>query len=57
VTNAPNFVSSFNVTPPISTNDHCTVAACLKFKVKNEHAYEHIFGNIKMPTLIISKQT
>jgi hypothetical protein len=47
ITNAPNFVSSITVTPPISTNDHCTVAACLNFKVKNEPAYERIIWQYK----------
>ena len=39
LTNAPNFVVKVEVTPPISTNDHCTVSAILNFKVKKEPAY------------------
>jgi hypothetical protein len=39
VTNAPNFVKKIDVTPPISTNDHCTVGAILNFKVRKEAAY------------------
>ena len=44
LTNAPNFVTKIEVTPPISTNDHCTISAHFNFKIEKEKAYErHIW--------------
>ncbi len=40
LTNSPNFVKEVHVTPPISTNDHCTVGLHLDFKINREAAYE-----------------
>ena len=37
--NMPNFVKTVHVTPPISTNDHCTVAVELSFKLPKEKPY------------------
>ena len=39
LTNSSNFVKKINVTPPISTNDYCTVGVVLNFKVNPETAY------------------
>jgi hypothetical protein len=47
ITNASNFVSKVDVTPPISTNDHCTVAACLNFRIYKEPAYERLVWQYK----------
>ena len=33
--------------PPISTNDHCTVAASLNFKIKRESAYTRTIWKYK----------
>jgi len=44
ITNAPNFVSNVSVTPPISTNDHCTVGAHINFKISTRIPYyRHIW--------------
>ena len=47
ITNTPNFVKSVCVTAPVSTNDHCTIGACLDLKVKKEPAYERLVWNYK----------
>jgi hypothetical protein len=47
ITNSPNFVHETRVTPPISSNDHCTVGARLNFKVKKEIAYQRTVWNYK----------
>jgi hypothetical protein len=39
LTNAPNFVSNIVVSPPVSTNDHCTVSANIDFKIEKEAPY------------------
>ena len=39
ITNAPNFVSNISVSPPVSTNDHCTVSAQINFKLCREKPY------------------
>jgi len=39
ITNAPNFVSSVEVSPPVSTNDHCTVSAKFNFSIQTNKAY------------------
>ena len=45
ISNIPNFISGISVDPPVSTNDHCTVGAKLKFKIFSEHAYyRHIWS-------------
>lgn len=44
LTNAHNYVLSTTVSPPISTNDHCTVGVNINFKVQNtEPFYRHIW--------------
>ena len=44
LTNAPNFISSVSVSPPLSTNDHCTISACADFKVHDKTPYyRHIW--------------
>ena len=44
LTNAPNFISSVSVSPPLSTNDHCTISACADFKVHDKVPYyRHIW--------------
>ena len=40
LTNAPSFLTKIEVTPPVSTNDHCTVGAHFNFKVEKEKAYK-----------------
>ena len=42
ITNATNFVKHVGVSPPVSTNDHCTISIDLDFKVPKEIAYERI---------------
>ena len=42
LTNALRFVKSVVVSPPVSTNDHCTVGIHLNFKVKKESSYKRI---------------
>ena len=42
ITNAPNFVNKTEVTPPISSNDHCTIAVSLNFKIKKEPVYSRL---------------
>ena len=39
ISNIPNFVSSVNVEPPISTNDHHTIGANLRFHIKPDLPY------------------
>ena len=39
ISNIPNFVSSVNVEPPISTNDHHTISANLRFHIKPDLPY------------------
>ena len=40
IVNCPNFVRKVEVSPPVSTSDHCTVGIHLSFKIKKEAAYE-----------------
>jgi hypothetical protein len=47
ITNASNFVSKVEVSPPISTNDHCTIAACLNFRIRKELAYKRLVWQYK----------
>lgn len=47
ITNCPNFVKSTTVSPPVSSNDHCTVGARLSFKIKKEKAYKRTIWNYK----------
>jgi hypothetical protein len=39
LTNAPNFISDVTVSPPLSTNDHCTVSANINFKIQKKSTY------------------
>ena len=44
LTNAPVFIEQVNVSDPISTSDHCTISAKLKFELPKETPYErHIW--------------
>ena len=47
ITNASNFVSKVEVSPPISTNDHCTIAACRNFRIRKELAYKRLVWQYK----------
>ena len=47
LTNMPNFVKQTTVLPPVSTNDHCTVAVELDFKIPLEHAYSRLIWQYK----------
>ena len=47
VTNCPNFIKGIDVSPPVSTSDHCTVAAQLNFKIKNDPAYQRTIWQYK----------
>jgi hypothetical protein len=47
LTNASNFVNKVEVIPPVSTNDHCTVAAYLNFRVRKDPAYERLIWQYK----------
>ena len=42
LSNVPSFVRSTFVTPPLSSNDHCTLSVILNFKIKREPAYERL---------------
>lgn len=39
LSNVPNFITDITVDAPVSTNDHCTVGATMKFRIHNESAY------------------
>ena len=39
LSNIPNFISEISVDAPVSTNDHCTVGASVRFRIHNEKAY------------------
>ena len=41
-TNAPNFVKHVDVSPPVLTNDHCTISIDLDFIIPKEIAYVRI---------------
>ena len=44
LTNAPAFMEQIHVSDPISTSDHCTISAKLKFDIPKETPYErHIW--------------
>ena len=44
LTNAPNFISNIDVSPPVSTNDHCTIGAKINFKISKKSPYHrHIW--------------
>ena len=47
ITNSYNFVKGASITPPFSTNDHCTVGVCLSFKGKKKPEYQHVLWNYK----------
>ena len=47
ITNVPNFIKGVEVLPPVSTNDHCTVTACLNFNIPSEHAYNRLVWDYK----------
>ena len=48
ITNMPNFVKNVTVSPPVSTNDHCTVTAEFNFKLPKEEPYtRHIWQYTK----------
>ncbi len=47
LTNSINFVQEVNVTPPISSNDHCTISALLSFKIKKDLAYQRLMWDFK----------
>lgn len=42
IPNAPNFVKKVDVSPPVSTNDHCTVSAMFTFNLNKEEPYLRI---------------
>ena len=49
LTNALNFVTNVAVSPPISTNDHCTVSCQLNFKINKKPNYHRniwLFNNV-----------
>ena len=47
LTNSPFFIKGVTVTPPISTNDHCTVGITVNFKVKKDVAYKRTVWDYK----------
>ena len=47
ITNALNFVKNVCVLAPVSTNDHCTVAVDLDFKIKKDAAYNRTVWDYK----------
>ena len=40
LTNSACYINKIEVTPPVSTNDHCTVGCFLDFKISKEVSYE-----------------
>ena len=42
ISNMPNFIHGTSVTPPVSTNDHCTVAVILNMKINKELPYKRL---------------
>ena len=40
LSNIPHFVHDISVLPPVSSNDHCTISARLKFRTFKQQAYE-----------------
>ena len=45
LTNIPNLVKDISIHPPLSTNDHCTIAMVLSFKVHNCADYQrHVWS-------------
>ena len=47
ISNMPNFISQTYVSPPVSTNDHCTVGVNLDLKIPKEPPYERIVWDYK----------
>ena len=47
ISNMPNFVTSTSITPPLSTNDHCTVSINLDFKIVKDEPYTRLLWNYK----------
>ena len=40
ITNIPNFVKAATALPPVASNDHCSVAASLLFRHKNNNSFQ-----------------
>ena len=40
-------VTSVSVSPPVSTNDHCTIALEIKFSVPKAQAYQRLMWDFK----------
>ena len=47
ISNIPYAVKSVNVSPPVSTNDHCTIEAKLLFRQQRARPYVRIMWNFK----------
>ena len=47
LSNAPTFVRSTHVDPPISTTDHSTLSAILNFKIQHDCAFERLIWDFK----------
>ena len=47
ITNVPLMVKSVSVSPPVSSNDHCTIAMELNFRIPNSQSYTRIMWDFK----------
>ena len=47
ITNIPDFVTSISVSPPVSSNDHCTIEMKLLFRVRKIRAYKRLMWDFK----------
>ena len=47
ITNIPHMVTSVTVSPPVSNNDHCTIALQLKFHTPKAKSYSRIMWDYK----------
>ena len=57
VTNVPNFVTKIEVSPPVSTNDHCTVGVHLNFRINREPSYKRTVWRYTDANFDIFRQT
>ena len=53
IANSPNVVKDISITPPNSTNDHCTVSECLNFKIKRNLHISTLCGITKKLSFLI----
>ena len=51
ITTVPNFVNTTSVSPPVSSNDYCTVGFHMNFKLTRNMHIKDLFGYISKQTL------